>query len=165
MTMQAAEQELEVQTFDFAREAVIAAPIEITFDAVLAELGPEGSMPTETGDVKPYPFVFEPWPGGRWYRDLGDNTGHLWGHVQVIKPPKLIEITGPCFLSFPATNHIQYRLIAEGETTRLNVTNRAFGYMPKRYMEGAEQGWEHGFKKIAEIAARLKKDQQKSAKR
>ena len=165
MTMLNTEQELEVQTFDFSKEAVINAPIEITFDAVLAELGPEGSMPTETGDVKPYPFVLEPWPGGRWFRDLGNNTGHLWGHVQVIKPPKLIEIMGPCFLSYPATNHIQYRLVAEAESTRLKVTNRAFGYMPKQFMDGAEMGWEHGFRKIAEIAARLKNDQQKRAAR
>ncbi|HEX3702577.1 MAG TPA: hypothetical protein VHU82_04550 [Vicinamibacterales bacterium] len=34
----------------------------------------------------------EAWPGGRWFRDLGDNTGHLWGHVQAIKPPTLPEI-------------------------------------------------------------------------
>ena len=154
-------EEREVQTLDIRNEARIDAPIEIVFQSMLDELGPEGQMP----GGKPLPMKLEPWPGGRWYRDLGDNTGHLWGHVQVIKPPKLIEITGPCFLSFPATNHIQYRLIAEGDATRLKVTNRAFGYMPKRYMEGAEQGWEHGFKKIAEIAARLKKDQQKSAKR
>lgn len=27
-------------------------------------------------------FQLERWPGGRWYRDLGDNKGHLWGFVQ-----------------------------------------------------------------------------------
>ncbi|MGB7158850.1 MAG: SRPBCC domain-containing protein [Tepidisphaeraceae bacterium] len=152
MTMLNEDQALEVQTFDFARDVLIAAPIEITFEAVLAELGPEGSMP----DGKPFPFVFEPWPGGRWYRDLGSNTGHLWGHVQVIKPPRLLEIFGPCFLSYPATNHIQYRLAPEGDGTRLRIANRAFGYMPRRFMEGADQGWEHGLRRIAEIAARLK---------
>jgi hypothetical protein len=165
MTMLNTESDLEVQTFDFTKSVVIDAPLEITFDAVLAELGPEGTMPTETGDVKPYPFVFEPWPGGRWYRDLGNNTGHLWGHVQVIKPPKLLEIVGPCFLSYPATNHIQYRLVPEDSRTRLTVTNRAFGYMPRRFMEGAELGWAHGLKRIDEIAQRLKKDQQKRATR
>jgi hypothetical protein len=40
----------------------------------------------------------EPWPGGRWFHDLGDNigdnNGHLWGHVQAIKKPTLLEITG-----------------------------------------------------------------------
>ena len=160
MTMLNTESDLEVQTFDFSRSVVIDAPLDITFEAILAELGPEGSMPTETGDVKPYPFVFEPWPGGRWYRDLGDNTGHLWGHVQVIKPPKLLEIFGPCFLSYPATNHIQYRLSPEDGGTRLKVTNRAFGYMPRGFMTGAEVGWAHGLQRIAEIAARLTSSEQ-----
>src|SRR5688572_5149524 len=152
-------EKLEIQTLDFTTEAVIAAPIAITWDAVLAELGPEGSMPDEKGGVKPYPFTFEPWPGGRWFRDLGNNTGHHWGHVQVIKPPKLLEIFGPCYISYPATNHLQYRLTEEGGArTRLKVTNRAFGYMPKDFMVGVEQGWEHGLKRIGEIAARMTKE-------
>ena len=154
-------EKLEVQTLDHATDALIAAPIEITWDAVLAELGPEGSMPNEDGTVKPYPFVFEPWPGGRWFRDLGGKTGHFWGHVQVIKPPKLLELFGPCYMSYPATNHLQYRLAAEGDGTRLKVTNRAFGYMPKDFMVGVEQGWEHGLKRIGEIAARMLKNSRK----
>ena len=150
-------EKLEIQTLDFTTERLIDAPIDVTWDAVLAELGPEGAMPTESGGSKPYPFVFEPWPGGRWFRDLGDNTGHLWGHVQVIKPPKLLEIFGPCYISYPATNHLQYRLSEEGKATRLKVTNRAFGYMPKDFMAGVEQGWEFGLERIGEIAARLLK--------
>ena len=152
-----ATEQLEMQTLDYSKEVVIAAPIEITWDAVLAELGPEGEMPDgQGGTAKPYPFVFEPWPGGRWFRDLGDNTGHLWGHVQVIKPPKLLEIFGPCYMSYPATNHIQYRLAGEGESsTRLKISNRAFGYMPKDFMVGVEIGWEHGLKRVGEIAARM----------
>ena len=160
MTVDAGE-ELAIQTFDFSKSVEIDAPIEITWDAVLAEVGPEGQMP----DGKPFPFKLEPWPGGRWYRDLGNNTGHLWGHVQVIKPPKLLEIFGPCFVSYPATNHIQYRLSPQGSGTLLKVTNRAFGYMPKGFMTDADQGWEHGFKRIGEIARRLKSERRKGAGR
>ena len=152
MTMTDTEQ-LELQTFDYSKEVTIAAPADITWDAMLAEIGPEGQMP----DGKPYPFKFEPWPGGRWYRDLGNNTGHLWGFVQVIKPPNMLEIIGPCFISYPATQHIQYRLTPDGGNTQLKVTNRAFGYMPKGFMEPSSEGWEYGFKRIAEIAQRLKK--------
>jgi hypothetical protein len=43
---------------------------------------------------KPLPMKIEPWPCGRWYRDLGNNRRHLWGYVQVIKPPTLLEICG-----------------------------------------------------------------------
>ena len=157
MTMPNRDEKLEVQTLDYTKDALIAAPIEITWDAMLAELGPEGEMPEGPhGPAKPYPFVFEPWPGGRWYRDLGDKTGHLWGHVQVIKPPKLLEIFGPCYMSYPATNHIQYRLTPEGDGTRLKITNRAYGYMPKDFMVGVEIGWEYGLKRIGEIAARMR---------
>ena len=155
------EQAMQTQTLELARETQIAASIEISFEAVLAELGPEGQMP----DGTPFPFKFEPWPGGRWYRDLGNNAGHLWGHVQVIKPPALLEICGPMFISYPAMNHVQYRLTAQGDGTRLKITHRAFGHMPKGFMEGAEQGWEHGLKRIGEIAARLKNERGKETRR
>jgi uncharacterized protein YndB with AHSA1/START domain len=80
----------EVHAFTIRKEIEIAAPIEIAFAAVLDELGADAQMP----DGKSLSMKIEAWPGGRWYRDLGDNAGHLWGHVQVIKPPTLLEITG-----------------------------------------------------------------------
>src|SRR5215510_11592640 len=102
-----------VQTFCVHKEIDIAAPIDLTFEAVLEQLGPESQL----RDGRPFPMKFEPWPGGRWYRDLGNNSGHLWGHVQVIKPPTLIEICGPLMMSYPAINHLQYRLKADGNVT------------------------------------------------
>src|SRR5689334_6578438 len=116
-------EELKLQSIDFSKEISIDAPIEIAFEAALAELGPESEMP----GGKPFPFKLEAWPGGRWYRDLGNNTGHLWGHVQVIKPPKLIEISGPMMASYPVSNHVQYRLTAESDSTLLKVTHRGYG--------------------------------------
>ena len=61
-------------------------------------------------------MILEQWPGGRWFRDRGNGIGHLWGHVQVIKPPVLLELSGPLLMSYPAMNHIEVRLdqIAEG---------------------------------------------------
>ena len=88
MSMSISNVEQEIQTISITKEIEIAAPIEIAFEAMLEEIGPDGEMP----GGKPFPMVIEPWPGGRWYRDLGDNSGHLWGHVQVIKPPTLLEI-------------------------------------------------------------------------
>src|SRR5262252_6091661 len=109
--MPVVESNLTVHTFQFSREELIEAPIEAVFDAVLAELGPEGQMP----DGKPFPMKIEPWPGGRLFRDLGNKSGHLWGHVQVIKPPALLEICGPLMMSYPAVNHLQYRFTAQGK--------------------------------------------------
>jgi uncharacterized protein YndB with AHSA1/START domain len=137
-----------VETFEIRKEIAIAASIELTFEAVLDELGPEGQMP----DGKPFPMKIEPWPGGRWYRDLGNNAGHLWGHVQVIKPPALLEICGPMPMSYPAINHVQYRLKAEGTGTRLAVHHRAMGLILPEHRDGMPAGWEHGLERIRTLA-------------
>jgi len=139
-----------VETFEIRKEIEIAAPLELAFEAVLDELGPEGQMP----DGKPFPMKIEPWPGGRWYRDLGNNSGHLWGHVQVIKPPTLLELCGPMPMSYPAINHVQYRLKAEGARTRLTVHHRAMGLILPEHRDGMPEGWEHGLERIREIAER-----------
>jgi hypothetical protein len=144
--------EHETQTINIVKDIEIRAPLEIAFQAVLEQLGPGSEMP----GGKPFPFVLEPWPGGRWYRDLGNHAGHLWGHVQVIKPPTLLELCGPLFMSYPAINHLQYRLTAEGDGTRLSFSHRAMGQIPEEAREGVGQGWDHFVKRIREIAERLK---------
>ncbi len=145
--------EQEISTLSIAREIRIAAPPEATFDAVLEEIGPGSQMP----DGTPFPMKIEAWPGGRWFRDLGNNTGHLWGHVQVIKPPRLLELCGPMFMSYPATNFVQYRLTPEGGGTLLKIVHRAMGQIPPDHREGAGEGWEHGLKRIKMLAERRAK--------
>jgi uncharacterized protein YndB with AHSA1/START domain len=137
-----------VTTLRIVKEQTIAAPIEIVFQAMLDELGPESQMP----DGKPFPLKLEAWPGGRWFRDLGNNAGHLWGHVQVIKPPTLLEITGPIPMSYPAVNHIQYRLTAQGGGTVLKFTHQAMGLITPEHRDGMPEGWEFGLNRIREIA-------------
>ena len=85
-----------LQAFEIVKEEEIAAPIEIVFETILEQMGPLNSTPE-----KPMPMVLEAWPGGRWYRDLGNNTGHFWGTVQAIKTPALLEISGPALYVEP----------------------------------------------------------------
>ena len=139
-----------IETVEIRKTIDIAAPIEIAFEAMLEELGPEAQMM----DGKPMPFKLEAWPGGRWFRDLGNNTGHLWGHVQVIKPPTLLEICGPMMMSYPAANHIQYRFTAQGSGTRLTFAHRAMGFLLPEHVEGMPQGWDHWIDKIGSRAER-----------
>ena len=73
-------------TLNITQEIHVRASLEVTFASLLEELGPHNEA-----DGKPMPMKIEPWPGGRWYRDLGDNNGHFWGHVQAIKRPALLE--------------------------------------------------------------------------
>lgn len=140
-----------VQVLNFSREIEIAAPIAVAFEAILEELGPGGEMP----DGSPFPMKIEPFPGGRWFRDLGSGAGHLWGHVQVIKPPTLLELCGPMFMSYAATNFIQYRLTEAAEVTRLKLTHQALGLIPAEHREGVGQGWEHSMTRIQVIARRM----------
>jgi uncharacterized protein YndB with AHSA1/START domain len=146
-----------IQTVDIRKDILIAASPEIAFEALLEELGPGSQML----DGKPFPMKIEPWPGGRWYRDLGETGGHkyghLWGHVQVIKAPSLLELTGPMPMSYPAVNHVQYRLKAEGAGTRLSFVHRAMGLIPQEHRDGMPQGWEHGLNRIKEVAERKAK--------
>lgn len=139
------------QTLHIVREIDIDAPITIAFAAVLDELGPGGQMP----GGEPFRMKLEAWPGGRWFRDLGNSTGHFWGHVQVIKPPTLLELCGPMFMSYPAVNFVQYRLAAKGDGTHLKLTHRAMGLITGEHREGVVQGWEFGLGRIAEIAAEM----------
>jgi hypothetical protein len=144
---------LEVQTFDFLREVEIAAPIEVAWEAVILQMSDENELP----DGKKFELKLEKRPGGRWYRDLGKDAGHLWGHVQVIKPPTLLEICGPLFMSFPAVNHLQYRLTAERASTRLKLMHRAYGRMPTDMPEGGmEKGWTFWAERVKVIAGRLR---------
>lgn len=141
--------EQAIQTLEIAKEEEIAAPLDVVFETLLEHLGPLN----ETGPSSPFPMTLEPWPGGRWYRDLGNNTGHFWGHVQVIKPPTLLEISGPLFMSYPAISHLQYRLRAEGRGTRLTLAHRAIGQIIPQHQDVGE-GWTYILRKVREAAER-----------
>jgi hypothetical protein len=127
-----------IQTLNIRKEVLIQAPLDIAWESLLEEMGPESEMP----DGTKFPRVLEAWPGGRWYRDTGKNTGHLWGHVQVIKPPALLEICGPMFMSYPVASHLQYRLTAEGKATRLTLHHQAIGLIDPKHAEGVNKGWD-----------------------
>jgi hypothetical protein len=127
----------------------IDAPLAVAFEAMLEQLGPGNDTPHG-----PMPMKIEAWPGGRWFRDLGNNAGHLWGHVQVIKPPTLLEVTGPLFMSYAAISHVQYRLTEQGQGTRLALIHRAIGEIAPEHREGVAKGWEH---MLAGMKARAEK--------
>ena len=99
---------MENFTLEVSREIHVRASLETTFAALLEQIGPENETPE-----RKMPMKLEAWPGGRWFRDLGDNNGHLWGHVQAIKRPTLLEITGPLFMSSGVVSNLQYRLSEE----------------------------------------------------
>jgi uncharacterized protein YndB with AHSA1/START domain len=133
--MAATVQEQAVQTFEIVKEEQIAAPIDIVFETILEQTGPLNSTPE-----KPMPMKLEAFPGGRWFRDLDNNAGHFWGVVQSIKPPSLLEIHGPLFMSTPAVSNIQYRLKEENGLTQVRFVHRAMGWIGEND-RGVDAGW------------------------
>lgn len=128
---------IEKLTLQVSHETLVRASLEATFDALLEEMGPAN----ETPDGGPLPMVIEAWPGGRWFRDLGAGNGHLWGHVQSIKRPTLLEICGPLFISGPAMSNVQYRLTEVEGGTLMAFRHTALGFVPDEYREGLSRGW------------------------
>ena len=85
---------IENLSINISQEMHVRASLATTFAALLEEMGPSNQAQPGV----PMPMTLEPWPGGRWFRDLGDGNGHLWGHVQAIKRPTLLEIAGPLMM-------------------------------------------------------------------
>jgi hypothetical protein len=130
---------IEDLTLGITEEIYVRAALDATFAALMEQLGPHN----ETRESVPMPMKLEAWPGGRWYRDLGDNNGHFWGVVQAIKRPTLLEITGPLFMSYPAVSNVQYRLSEKDGGTLITFHHTALGLILENHRAGVTGGWKY----------------------
>ncbi len=130
--------EIENLSFTINQEIRVNATLEVTFEALLEQL-----ESNEREDGTAMPMKLEAWPGGRWYRDLGNGNGHLWAHVQSIKRPALLEFSGPLFMSYAASNNVQYRLSEADGVTTINFRHTAFGLIQDDHRKGVTKGWTH----------------------
>jgi uncharacterized protein YndB with AHSA1/START domain len=128
---------LDNLTLNLTQEIHVRAPLAATFDALLEQMGPGN----ETPDGQPLSMVIEARPGGRWFRDLGDDNGHFWGVVQAIKRPTLLEISGPLFMSAPVVSNVQYRLKEVDGGTLISFRHSALGFIPEEQKPSLARGW------------------------
>jgi hypothetical protein len=143
----------EQPTIVISEEIHVDASLETTFASLLVQMGRQN----ETPEGKPLPMIIEPRPGGRWYRDLGGDDGHLWGLVQSIKRPVLLEIWGPLFMSTGATSNLIYRLSESNGGTLITFRHSVVGPVPDAFRDHMGPGWSvlhHRVKKAAEAASR-----------
>src|SRR5579863_6971021 len=124
-------------TLNITRKIQVLAPLDATFSTLLEQMGPYNEKP----DGTPMPMKLEAWPGGRWYRDLGGDNGHFWGHVQAIKRPALLEISGPLFASYPFISNVQYRLTEVEGGTLIAFRHTALGLIQDQHRQGVVKGW------------------------
>jgi len=139
---------LEELTFNVTQEIRVAASLEATFAALLEEMGPQNLGANGT----PMPMKLEAKPGGRWYRDLGQDNGHFWGYVQAIRRPTLLEISGPLFMSYAAVSNIQYRLTPVDGGTLITFRHSAMGMFPEDHRAGLKTGWTPLLERIRKTA-------------
>ena len=145
--------EIEGLTLTVNQEIRVNASLEVTFESLLEQL-----VENEMSDGTAMPMKLEAWPGGRWYRDLGNNNGHLWAHVQAIKRPTLLEFAGPLFMSSPVINNVQYRLSETNGVTVIQFRHSAFGLIQDDHRRGVTGGWSH-------INEQVRKRAERSARR
>ncbi len=117
---------------EIEQQIEVKAPVAATFEGLIRQLTSINAMPLK----------LERFPGGRWFRDLGDNAGHLWGFVQVIKAPTLLEIQGPMAMSYPVSGHLQFRLTEIPGGTKVTLRHRALGLIEDAHREGFGKGWQ-----------------------
>jgi uncharacterized protein YndB with AHSA1/START domain len=144
-------QSIEDLTLSITHEIHVDAPLETTFAALLEQLSTASAHP----DGTPMPMKLELWPGGRWFRDLGDGNGHFWGTVQAIRRPALLEIAGPLFMSYPVANNVQYRLSEEGGVTTIKFRHSGFGLIQDDHKKGVATGWNHIHDQVRQRAERV----------
>jgi hypothetical protein len=135
---------LEDLVLDIVQHVQVNADIGDVFKGVLHRFGEGNTNP----DGQPLQMILEQWPGGRWFRDRGNGIGHLWGHVQVIKPPTLLELSGPMFMSYPAMNHVEIRLDQIAGGTNVTLRHRAIGMLDQAHRQGLGTGWQHMLDRI-----------------
>jgi hypothetical protein len=145
--------QLEDMTLEVHQHIEIKAPLGDVFRSVLYRFGEGFTNPKG----EPLQMILEQWAGGRWFRDRGNGVGHLWGHVQVIKPPVLLELSGPMFMSYPAMNHMEIKLEEIAGGTRLALRHRALGLIDPEHREGVSTGWQHVLRTVAESSTAAQK--------
>lgn len=138
---------LEDLTLDVEQHVNIKAAPDKVFAAMLHRFGEGNTRP----DGESLNLKLEPKVGGRWYRDRGNGIGHLWGFVQVIKPPALLELSGPMFMSYPATNHVEIKIEPVSGGSKVTLRHRAIGMIDPEHRKGVGTGWGH-------MLTELKKD-------
>jgi hypothetical protein len=135
---------LEDLILDVEQHVEIKAAPDKVFAAVLNRFGKGNTR----ADGEPLHMLLEAKPGGRWYRDRGNGIGHLWGFVQVIKPPTLLELSGPMFMSYPANNHLEVKIEEFEGGCKVRLRHRAIGMIDPDHRKGVSVGWNHTLAEI-----------------
>ncbi len=130
---------LEDLTLNVEQHIDVKASPEKAFAAVLHRLGEGNTRPSGES----LQLQLEQKAGGRWYRNRGNGIEHLWGFVQAIKAPELLELSGPMFMSYPAINHVEVKVEPASGGSRVHLRHRAIGMIDPEHRKNVGTGWNH----------------------
>ena len=68
----------------------------------------------------------------------------------MIKPPTLLELSGPMFMSYPALNHVEVKLEQRTGGTHVELRHRAVGLIDPAHREGVTHGWKMILEHVAQ---------------
>ena len=68
--------------------------------------------------------------------------------MQVIKPPVLLELSGPMFMSYPALNHVEIKVGEVAGGVRVTLRHRAIGMIDPAHRKGLGSGWGHTLREL-----------------
>ena len=124
-------------TLDVANDVTIDAPRARVWAAVL-----------RMGEWWPHRFragarvVLEPFVGGRFYEDWGDDSGALYGTVMRVDAPAHLSVAGPMGMSGPVVALWSFDLDDDdGGRTVLRYSHRAFGEIDEETRDEYAAGW------------------------
>ena len=136
-----------VESFEICKEIEISAPIEIAFEATLEQLDPKGQCPAASHSRCTWsrgPAGLVPRPRRRFRPPLGPCAS-----LQAAHAPGDLRAAHD---AYPAVNHLQYRLQADGGVTRLAFLHRGMGLILPEHRDGLPKGWQHWLERIRELA-------------
>ena len=70
----------------------------------------------------------------------------------MIKPPTLIEINGPMFMSYAVAGHVQLRLTEVAEGKEFTLRHRVLGAVEEEHRIGVTHGWGHLMTSVKDLA-------------
>jgi hypothetical protein len=131
-------------TLDITEEIRVAAPLDKAFAALLEELGPANRGQNDV----PMPMMLEAWPGGRWFRDLGNGNGTPVGPCTGHQGAGAARDHGAAVDVL--RRRVERAVPPQGENggTIITLKHSAFGRFPDGYGAPASQGWKNIFARV-----------------
>ena len=125
-------------SYQIEQEVLVRASRDQVFDALTRDIGKWWAF--RIAD-KGSELTLEPRVGGRFFEDLGNGEGALWGTVMYIRRPEKIRLNGPLGISAPVVSNYIYELVEADGGTLLKLSHRIFGDVDAKVEESHRTGW------------------------